>query len=511
MNDMHKDVDTDEPVELFKKALEATADGVVITDINGSIIWVNNAYESLTGYTLAEVKGKNLRLLKSGKQDPSFYRELWDTISAGRVWHGELWNKRKDSELYLEEQSITPVKDDNGDIVRFIAIKRNITNQYKLQNQLSKAQRIEAIAKLTAGVAHNFNNKLASILGYVELSLEEAEQYSNEDLTDYLQEITIAGKLARDLVRQMMAFSRNDVNDIQSVDLVDIIKNTIKIISSTLPSSIKTISQLKETPAIHGDPIMLHQMLVSLVVNSSDAMDGDGVITFGLDTAVIENEICNSCNETVNGEYVVLSVSDTGKGIKASDIDNIFIPFYTTHEFEGGTGMGLSAFHGMLHDQKGHVVVESVVGEYTTFKLYFPICVDTNDVQTTGVSNSSSLDPNSTCILIVDDEEPVANVLAEILRHYNYEVVVETNSKSALKLYSNNPNKFDLILTDKDMPYIDGFEFSNSIFEINKEVPIILMTGHDIVLLNYNSNNIKMTLTKPFETTELIKAIKNIL
>ena len=318
------------------------------------------------------MKGRNPRILKSGKQDPSYYEDLWQTIKAGEEWHGELWNRRKDGVLYLEEQSITPVKNNEGIITHFIAIKRDITKQYKLQNQLSMSQRIEAIAKLTAGVAHNFNNKLASILGYAELAVEESEQYSNDDLTDYLQEISVAGKFARDLVRQMMAFSRNEVSEKQSVDLADVIKESIKILTSTLPSTIRLLTDLDDVKNVDIDPVRLHQMILSLVINSSEAMDGKGVIAIAVHKLKLNGEICNSCHEVINGNYVALCIRDSGKGINSKDIGNIFLPFFTTHEMDGGTGMGLSALHGMLHDQGGHVLVDSVVDQYAEFRLLLP-------------------------------------------------------------------------------------------------------------------------------------------
>jgi len=500
------------PISLFKLALEAAADAVVITDTKGSVVWVNPAFEVLTGYLMQDVKGQNPRLLKSGKQNSSYYKNLWETISVGQVWSGELWNKRKDGSVYLEEQSITPVKNDAGKITHFIGIKRDISKQYKLQNQLNMAQRIEAIANLTAGVAHNFNNKLASILGYAELAVEEAEQYSNEDLIDYLQEISVAGKLARDLVRQMMAFSQNDINEIQSIDLVDVIKESIKVLSSTLPSAVKIFTKLDNVPKVNVDPVRLHQMILSLVVNSSEAMDGKGVVTIGVNKQSIKDTICNSCHENIKGSFIVLYIHDTGKGIQEKDMEKLFLPFFTTRESEGGTGMGLSALHGMLHDQQGHVLVDSVAGQYTEFKLLFP---EKEQVINDAQINVSDQKIKQTAdrekhIMIVDDEEPVANVLSEIIRHYDYKVTVETNSKKALIKFSNNPDIYDLIITDKDMPHLTGVELASSINSINKNVPVILITGYNKDSISENADGIKMILSKPFETTELIESIRKL-
>jgi len=506
------DINADESVDIFKQALEATADSVVITDVDGNIEWVNSAYEVLTGYSTQDVKGRNPRILKSGKQDPSYYEKLWQTIKAGEEWHGELWNRRKDGVLYLEEQSITPVKNNKGIISHFIAIKRDITKQYKLQNQLSMSQRIEAIAKLTAGVAHNFNNKLASILGYAELAVEESEQYSNDDLTDYLQEISVAGKFARDLVRQMMAFSRNEVSEKQSVDLADVIKESIKILTSSLPSTIRLLTDLDDVNNVDIDPVRLHQMILSLVINSSEAMDGKGVITIAVHKQKLNGEICNSCHEVINGNYVALCIRDTGKGINSKDIENIFLPFFTTREMDGGTGMGLSALHGMLHDQGGHVLVDSVVDQYAEFRLLLHESdLDSRENELNGSSQKINKSKENTVrIMVVDDEESVANVLAEILRNYNYEITVETNSKEALKRFNKGPDMYDLIITDSDMPNLTGIELAKAINDIKSDVPVLLITGYNVDSIDNDSENIKAVLTKPFETANLIKNINRL-
>jgi PAS domain S-box-containing protein len=501
-------------IDLYKQALEATADGVAITDLNGKIVWINSAYEKLTGYSLDEVKGKNPRILKSGKQDPSYYKKLWETIMRGEVWRGELWNKNKNEKLYLEEQSITPVKDNKANITHFIAIKRDITNQNTLRNRLYMAQRIEAIAKLTAGVAHNFNNKLASILGYTELAIEEIEQYSNDDLDDYLNEISVAGKFSRDLVKQMMSFTQNDINKVKSVDLTTLIKESTKIITSSLPSTVGLLTKLDETvPKTSIDPVQLHQMLLSLVLNSNEAMNSKGVITIGVEEYTAKDDVCSSCHEILQGKYIALYVQDTGKGISVDDMKNIFLPFFTTKEMNGGTGMGLSALHGMLHEQSCHVLVKSIISERTEFRLLLPIDRLEKEAKEENVYHQivDYERKRNTRVLIVDDDESVANVLAEILRLHEFDVTVELNSKKALINYTKNPLKFDLLITDKDMPHMDGVDFSREVKKLNSNVSIILVTGYSPESIDIDKFGIDMVLTKPLETKELLSCINKLI
>lgn len=497
--------------DLFRIALSATADGVVITDNDGDIKWVNPAYEKLTGYSVSEVINRNPRILKSGKQNPAFYKELWDTILAGKVWNGELWNRRKDGVIYLEEQSITPVVDEQGAITHFIAIKRDVTQQQQLQEQLQQAKRIEAIGQLTAGVAHNFNNKLASILGFTELAAEEAKQYSNEEIDDCLNEIIIAGKSARDLVRQMMAFSLNELSELKPGNIDLIIRDAIKLISSTIPSSIKIMVDLNEVPQVMLDPVRLHQMLISLAMNAVEAMSEHGELTLSTDVTRINNIECSSCHEIINGDYVAISIKDTGKGIALDERDKIFMPFFTTHQKDGGTGMGLSALHGMLHEMHGHVIVESVVEQYTIFTLLLPVNkvdaevnVDENEVDTENTYKEAMH------IMIVDDEESVANFLSEILELNGYQVSIETNSKEALKNISEFPDKYDLLITDQSMPQLSGTELAKSVYDIRQDLPVILMTGYQVDKNNKEFEFVNEVLSKPFETKELLYKIRHL-
>lgn len=505
------DDDIESNLDVFRSALSATADGVVITDNQGNIRWVNPAYEKLTGYSITEVKNNNPRILKSGKQNPAFYKELWDTILAGKVWSGELWNKRKDGVIYLEEQSITPVISGNGVITHFIAIKRDVTEQHQLREQLHLVKRIEAIGQLTAGVAHNFNNKLASILGFTELASEEAKQYLNEEVDDCLSEIMVAAKSSRDLVRQMMAFSLNEVSELKQGNVDLIVREAIKLISSTIPSTIKVKVDLKEVPQSMFDPVRLHQMLISLAMNATKAMPRHGELTLSTELIQIENIECSSCHENINGEFVSISIKDTGKGILPENMEEIFMPFFTTYQNEGGTGMGLSALHGMLHEMHGHVIVESEPNQYTTFTLLLPVDkYDNESIISHRSEDAMRAYKDVKHIMIVDDEESFANFLSEILELNGYQVTKEINSKEALKNISKFPDKYDLLITDQGMPELSGVELAKMVNDIRQDLPIILITGYKVDKDNKEFKFVNEILNKPFETKELLSKIKNI-
>jgi len=500
---------TDAQLHVQASALKAAADGIVITEKNGDIQWVNPAYTRLTGYHFSEVVGKNLRIMKSGKQDRIFYQKLWHTILAGRTWQAELWNKRKDGSVYLEEEIITPVLNSSGKIGHFVAIKRDISERKQLQRQLQQSQKMEAIGQLTGGIAHDFNNMLASIMGYTELAREGLAQYKNGKIEGYLSEVYKSGQRARDLVAQMLAFSRGGEGDLKPLALSPLIRESLKMIGATLPSSIEIDLRLDdEDLTVMTNPVQLHQLVMNLCINSRDAMQGKGHITIGLRRANDVATECRSCHERVRGDYIELFVGDTGGGIRPEQLDRIFDPFYTTKDVGKGTGMGLSMVHGIMHDHGGHIVVETEPGKNTTFALLFPVMDARGDTVNEACSNAytssfKNLDGN---ILIVDDEVSVGRFIGELLQGCGYYVTVETDSRSALSIFKLDPAAFDLVVTDQTMPGMTGEELAQEVMAIRPEIPVVLCTGYSdhIDEARARSLGISGYVNKPIETDKFL-------
>ncbi|MCK5091362.1 MAG: PAS domain S-box protein [Gammaproteobacteria bacterium] len=629
----------DSKLRLQTSALTAADDGIVITDREGNIQWVNRAYTRLTGYELDEVLGKNPRILKSGKHNQIFYKKMWDTILGGKTWHGELWNKRKDGGLYLEEERITPVLGQGGEVGHFIAIKRDITDrksieeelvrfkstldktldcvfmfepeslkffyvnqgameqvgyshedlmqmtpvdikpkfdeakfrklitplidgpvhtatfetihqhkdghhisveislQYvfpkgepprfvafvrditerqQLQKQLQQAQKMEAIGQLTGGIAHDFNNMLSGVLGFTELAREELAQYDNEKIEGYLSQVYNSGSRARDLVAQMLAFSRGGEGKLEPFMLSPLIKESLKMLGSTLPSSIEVDLQLEgDDLIVMTNPVQLHQLVMNLCINARDAMDGKGHITIGLQRVNSIVTECCSCHERVRGDYIELFFRDTGPGIQPEQMDRLFDPFYTTKDVGKGTGMGLSMVHGIMHDHGGHVLVESGPGKGTTFALLFPVIdvqVDTVNMEGNDANAKSEqvLDGN---ILIVDDEISVGGFIGELLKGHGCQVTVETDSKLALSRFRGNPEAFDLVITDQTMPGMTGAELAQSLIAIRPELPVILCTGYSEHLdaVGAEAIGIRGYVNKPIEIDGFLGLVKELL
>jgi PAS domain S-box-containing protein len=507
----------------LSRAVEQSPVSIVITDKDGNIEYVNPKFSEITGYSYVESIGQNPRILKSGHQSPEFYKDLWQTITSGKQWSGELLNKKKNGEMFWEKTLISPIINKNGDVTNFITIKEDITKhkqaqaeRQQLQKQLQQAQKMEAIGQLTGGIAHDFNNMLASIMGYTELTQEAIAQYDNDQIQGYLSEVYKSGSRARDLVAQMLAFSRGGEGELEPLMLSPLIKESLKMLASTLPSSIEIDLQLGgDELTVMTSPVQLHQLIVNLCINARDAMDGKGHITIGLARVNDVVTECCSCHERVVGDYIQLFVRDTGSGIQPEQLGRIFDPFYTTKEVGKGSGMGLSMVHGIMHDHGGHIVVETASGKGTTFTLLFPVMdvqVDIVNVENVDANTPSgqTLDGN---ILIVDDEPSVGHFIGELLKSNGCQVTVETDSQSALSRFKQNPDAFDLVVTDQTMPGMTGAELAQAMIAIRPELPVILCTGYSdhIDEAKAKSLGIKAYVNKPIATDKFLRLVRELL
>lgn len=391
-------------------------------------------------------------------------------------------------------------------------------DKHKLEVQLHHAQKMEAIGQLTGGIAHDFNNMLASIMGYTDLTREGLAHYHNEQLEGYLNEVYKASERARDLVAQMLAFSRDSEEELEPLILLPLIKESLKMLGSTLPSSIEIELQLDDDSlAIMTNRVQLHQLIMNLCINARDAMQGKGHITISLRRVNNVKTKCCSCYENVRGDYIQLSLRDDGVGMTTEQLDCIFDPFYTTKELGSakGTGMGLAMVHGIMHSHGGHIIVETEAEKGTTFTLLFPVIeIQSNAVNRTGSDTKTLrkqiLDAN---ILIVDDEAAVGGFIGELLKSCGCQVTVETDSQSALLKFRENPEAFDLLVTDQTMPGMTGAELAQSLMVIRPELPVILCTGYSDNIDEDKARllGIRGYLNKPINNSEFLELVRNLL
>lgn len=472
------------PLELFISALNAAADAIVISDTKARILWVNSAFEEMSGYSYSEIIGKATSIFKSKRQSNGFYENLWNTINSAKVWRGEIWNRKKNGEEYLEEQSITPVTDDNLNITHFIAIKRDISDKVAIRRQLEHAEKMDAIGHITGGISHNFNNKLATILGYTELAIGIVSRLSDEKLIRYLNKIYIAGGEAKHLVAQLRSFCKEKSKRYLPLNLVTVTRDMIEFVEAFIPSSIELEITTDNAPSmIQCDPVQIQQMIMILVRNSIKAMNESGKLSISINSENVNRQICIGCQKSIEGKFVQLVVCDTGCGISQTDMRKIFLPFFTTHLMDGGTGMGLSVLHGILHEHNGHVLVESDSNSGTTFKLLFPSYEKYNNysenIEQVKTDNKEAV-TDALHILLVEKERTNVGNLESHLTSKGYQVSVKNNTQDALSGVIKEPSEFDLVIVEQDMPGFSGLNLIRAIKNVRPEIATILTHDNHI-------------------------------
>ena len=511
----------------FSAIYDAIADAIVLVDTERQIIQVNPAFINQFGYTFNELKGHTTHILYAnpeeyGVQGKKHYNPNAQEKAQADTSIYEIEYRRKDGSTFPSETLGGVIKLADGTPIGYIGIIRDISGRVQaekqeqlLQQRLQQSQKIEAIGQLTGGIAHDFNNILASILGYSELSMMSLEKYDDEKLNDYIEQINLAGERARDLVAQMLSFSRSNPGEPQQIELPLLINEVVSLLRPTIASSIELLIEIdNHVPPVLMDITQMHQMLMNLCINARDSMKNDGTLTIRLSYEENMDDICTSCKDFLHGNYVKLTIQDTGTGIPSNIIDTIFEPFMSTKEVGKGTGMGLSVVHGILHKHNSHIIVESELNKGSSFHLLIPPLKEKNMQQDIESSSNASLnDGKEKHILVVDDEESIAIFLQNLLHSYNFKVSYTTNSKHAVEIFKSSPSEFDLIITDQTMPELSGTGMIKQIFEINADIPVILCSG-------YNENINKQSalelgcaryMEKPVKSKVLIQALHEVL
>ena len=491
-------------------AIEQAAESVVITDRDGTIQYVNPAFESITGYGRQEAVGQNPRTLKSGKHRKEFYADLWNTIASGKVWRGHFINKKKDGTLYEEEATISPIKNTSGEIINFVAVKRDVTEEIKLEDKLRQAQKMEAIGTLAGGIAHDFNNILSAIIGYTELAEYEIPEGSKT--REKLKEVLKAGRRAKDLVKQILAFSRQGDQERKPLQVSHIVKEALKLLRASLPTTIEIRRNIEpDTGIIEADPTQIHQVLMNLCTNAAHAMNNKGgVLEVGIRNVEVGNEDIGLKYPNVPpGHYVLLTIRDTGHGMSAGVVERIFDPYFTTKEKGEGTGLGLAVVHGIVKSYGGVITVYSEIGKGSTFNIYLSaIEKKVEEEKETG----EAIPTGHQRILFVDDEPALVDIGKKMLEHLGHEVIIRTSSLEALEAFRNNPERFDLVISDKTMPQMTGFDLARELKQIRPDIPIIICTGFSDTTDSDKAEAIGITglVMKPIVMREMAETIKRV-
>ena len=469
---------SEESLRKLSRAVEQSADAIMITDRDGVIEYVNPAFESLSGYANGEAIGKTPRILKSGEQSPSVYHDMWQTILAGNSYCSILVNRKKNGQLYYVEESISPVRDSAGEITHFIANARDLTGRMRLEAQLSQAQKMDAVGRLAGGVAHDFNNLLTIITSYSELALDSVQRGSNLD--NKLHEIISAARRAAQLTRQLLAFSRKQTQSLRVLEL----NPAIAVITKTLNRLIGEDIELNFIAGdglgpVRADPVQLEQILMNLAANARDAMPQGGHLTIETSQVCLDEEYVHYKHAMIpRGSYSLITVTDDGCGISSEDMPHIFEPFYTAKALGEGTGLGLATVYGIVKQNKGFVWVYSEVRKGTIFKIYLPCVADAlHPTQTLRPDLAESVQGSET-ILLVEDEEAVRRATAEFLRLQGYTVIEARDGLQALAIAKSDGGTIDLVVTDVVMPNMSGGQLALELQSISPPTKVLFVSGY---------------------------------
>ncbi|HEX8992248.1 MAG TPA: ATP-binding protein [Anaerolineales bacterium] len=493
-------------------AIEQAAEEILITDTDGTLRYCNRFFEQATGYSRGEVLGNNLRFLKSGAHDDELYRELWHSITDGKVWTGRLTNRRKDGSLYEVDATVSPIQDASGTLTGFVFAGHDVTERLRLESALRQSQKMEALGTLAGGIAHDFNNLMTIILGYCEVM--RSALGSSSPLQKQVNEVYKAAEQANTLTRQLLAFSRRQRLQSSSLNLSQVLTDMSemlrRLVSDDIELTILTDSALGLILANQGQ---IEQVIMNLVVNASHAMPRGGTLVVAAENARLEEGSSQLPSGGKPGTFVHLTVSDTGVGMAPEVKARIFDPFFTTKESGKGTGLGLAMVYGIVNQADGHIVVESEPEKGTTFHIYFP-CAETaivSDVRPQLVAQRQTR--GSETVLVTDDQEGLCTLLCEILRNNGYSVLSAPNGREALRVLREHPGRIDLVITDMVMPQMGGRELAEALRLLQPQTKILCMSGYTDRAEDVNEllSQGHAFIEKPFTPDALLHKIRDVL
>ncbi|MCM2266815.1 MAG: PAS domain S-box protein [Elusimicrobiales bacterium] len=462
--------------ERLTVAIEQAGDVVIITDRAGKIQYVNPVFEKLSGYQRSEVVGQEPRVISSGRHTAEFYQTLWRTISSGKTWKGRLVNKKKDGALYTEEATISPVLDAAGTITNYVAVKRDITEQLRLEAQVRQSQKMEAVGLLAGGIAHDFNNILTAIKGYTALVTRSLKP-EDPSLAD-MNEIMNSAERAATLTRQLLAFGRKQILSLKVVDLNTTLDDMANMLRRIIGEEISLSTKIFPAPClVTVDRSLMEQVIVNLVLNARDAVSKNGGIALETEILRPSDDFFAIRPELARGRMVCLSVRDNGCGIDPEEQKHLFQPFYTTKEQGKGTGLGLSMVYGTVKQSGGEIEVVSAVGKGSTFKLYFPLAAAGAPERAAAIPEEA-YEHGAETVLLVDDDETLRRMGERVLRAGGYIVLSAADGPSAIAAAERHGKPLDLLITDVVMPGMSGRELGRELERRRLALRTLYMSGY---------------------------------
>lgn len=497
----------------LRATVEAALDCIVTMDEAGTVRGFNPAAEACFGLATEDVLGRNLadvlipeRLREAHRQGMARYLAEGRGPFIGR--RVEVTAMRADGEEFPVELSISVADGPDGRI--FVGYLRDITAQKhadaeraRLEAQLRQAQKMEAIGQLTGGIAHDFNNLLTGIKGYLALAAEHPAAAGDARLSRHLQQADAAAGRARDLIRQMLTFSRARRGMPRPLPLAALVSETARFMTPMLPSSVSLeVDAGPAESAVLADPVQIEQVMMNLCINARDAVGGHGRIRLAVRHVAEAQGVCASCRADVAGGYLELSVADDGPGIAPEVLERMFEPFFSTKQVGQGSGMGLAMVHGIVHEHGGHVLVDARAGAGTCFRVLLPALSDAPALSDP-VAAAAPCGRLSGRVLLVEDEALVAGFLRELLETWGLAVEVAADGRAGLERLAADPSVFDLVLSDQTMPRMTGLELAREAHRLRADLPVLLLTGYADGLRDADLTAVDAVLHKPVEPAEL--------
>lgn len=489
------------------------AEAVVITNIKGNILYVNPAFEKDTGYTAREVLGKNTKFLNSGRHDARFFKLMWDTILNGEVWTGRLVDRRKDGSLFDIHQVISPVTDSAGNVINFVSVWRDVTHERQLEEQVRQSQKMDAVGRLASGIAHDFNNVLSAIIGYTEILIDKTR--NQPELAENIKEILANAERATNLTRQLLTFSRRQVEELQLLSLNEVLHSMHRLLQRTLTNDIELVTLMGDNIGyVRADFGQMEQAVLNLAINARDAMNGRGKLIIETQWETLSPMEANSKVDATPGDYVVLSVKDFGHGMSQETLQHIFEPFYTTKKAGKGTGLGLSVVYRIVRQHKGWLEVDSEVDQGTEFRIYLPRVEKAKPKSKLSPDSQKANVKGNETVLVIDDDDNVRKSIELMLSSLGYKIISASSGHEGIEMLKQNETQVKIVVCDVIMPQMNGRETVRRIHKLYPKLNALFITGYGggTEEKYYTEENKEIpVILKPFNRDKLAGKIREIL
>ena len=488
--------------------LDAQPSNIALFNLDARVLWLNKSACWSCGGNAAELLGKKCYEIWPGCKERSC-----DVCPIQQAIASEKIEQQKMVMPNNRRWRVTtiPIRNASGKLESLLYIGDDITEYLSMDKEARQTHKLESLGTLAGGIAHDFNNILAGIVGYTELSLMIVKEEG--PLKEYLLELAQAGQRATELVRQILTFTRRGEGKPAKTELPVIVREVLRLLRSTLPSTIEMTTEIDDdVEPVLADPVQIHQVIMNLCTNSSHAMEPyGGRLAVAIGRAALSPQFFERNPDLMPGNYLQLSVSDTGCGMSQKVMASIFDPYFTTKPPGQGTGLGLSLVHGIVKDCGGHIAVESHEGEGSTFTIYLPM-IERTEAYDAVTATGDRLRGTET-ILVVDDEPVILEVTKTYLEMRGYKVLTEKNSRIALGIFRDNPQDIDLLISDVTMPHLTGDRLAMECLAVRPNLPILLMTGYtDLVSeLSVKQMGIKGLMMKPLAGKNFLAMIRRLL